>query len=87
MEILKYALICLLTITELVFLVLAIKSRKPLTVIFGNALLGIGAIIIINLTAKYSGCYIPVNLYSVSGAALLGLPAVAGLLIMNFLFI
>lgn len=52
-----------------------------------NSLLGIGTVIILNLTQKYTGIYIPINLYSVSAASIYGIPAVCGLLILKLIII
>ena len=87
MEIIKYILMGLIFVSLLIILVFSILSKKPITIVLLNALLGVGAIIAINTTSKYSGCYIPVNLYSVAFSSVYGLPPVAGLLFIKFLFI
>lgn len=87
MEILKWGLIAVIFVFEVALLVFSFKSRHPFRTLFLNALLGIGAIVIINLTEKYTHCHIPVNLFSVGFSSLFGLPSVAGLLLVKFLFI
>ena len=87
MDAMKYFMIVLCIITILMILFFAIKSRRFFKIIFLNAFLGIGAIILINLTKKYTGVYIPINYWTVSTGGIFGLPAVLGLLICNFIFI
>lgn len=52
-----------------------------------NSLLGVVFLTIINLTAKFSGFYIPVNEYSLLASATIGIPGTAALLIINLIFL
>ena len=74
-------------ISVLMILFFAIKSKKFLSSLFINAFLGIGAVVVINITSKYSGVSIPINEFSVLASGVLGVPAVFGLLILNLIFI
>ena len=87
MEIVKYIMFAILGLTVFLMLIFALKSRKFFKILFLNAALGIGAIILIDLTAKFSGVYIPVNYWTVGAGGVLGLPGVFGVLISNFIFI
>jgi len=87
MEIIKYILISVLILSELIIIYFAIKSKKFLRTLFLNAFLGIIAIIIINLTKKYSGVHIPMNYYTLGTGSILSIPGVIGILICNFIFI
>lgn len=82
---LKYAVLILLGITYLYILILSIKSRKPFRFLFLNALSGILIICIISLTKKFTGVIIPVNEYTIIGSTTLGIPAIIGFLILNFI--
>lgn len=86
MDFLKYGAIIVLAVTELIILILAIKTRKPFKCLFLNALCGILVIVLLNLTKKYTGVLIPVNEYTVIGSATLGIPAVIGFLVLNLIF-
>ena len=74
-----------LSICALVLLILHIKSHKLLKSIFLNAILGIAAIIVINLTQKFTGVFVPVNWWTVGGSCIFGLPCVCGILILQIL--
>lgn len=87
MEILKYVILSVLGLTLLFIFFFAIKSRKFFKTIFLNAILGILAVAVLNLTSGFSGVYIPLNYYSAGTSAVLGLPGVLGLLVANFIFI
>lgn len=87
MEIIKYLIISVVCLAVLIILFFALKSRKFFKIIFVNALFGIGAIGLINLTAKFSGVNIAVNYWTVGAGGVLGLPGVFGILISNFIFL
>lgn len=80
-------MLSMLGLTALILLIIALYSKSFFKTLFLNALSGIGILIVINLTAKSSGVYIPVNYYTVSCAGVLGLPGVFGLLIANLIFL
>ena len=85
MDFLKYAVYILLGITYFYILILSIKSRKPFRFLFLNALCGVCVILLINLTQKFTGVFIPINQYTVVGSSTLGIPAIIGFLILNFI--
>lgn len=87
MEFLKIFILSLLGLTALILIILALYSKSFFKTLFLNLLSGIGILIIINLTSKFSGVHIPVNYCTISCAGTLGLPGVFGLLIANFIFI
>ncbi len=85
MDFLKYAVLIILGITYIYILVLSIKSRKPFKFLFLNALSGVLIICLIRFTQKYSGVFLPINQYTIIGCSTLGIPAVIGFLILNFI--
>ena len=74
-----------LSLCALVLLVLHIKSHKFIKSIFLNALLGFAAIVVINLTQKYTGVFVPLNWWTVGGSGVLGLPCVCGVILLQVL--
>jgi len=74
-----------LSLCALVLLVLHIKSHKMIKSIFLNALLGFLAIILINITQKFTGVHIPVNWWTVGGSGVFGLPCVCGVILLQIL--
>ncbi len=87
MEYYKYFLICVLGLAALTIIIFSLKSGKPFRTLLFNAFISLCIMTIINLTEKYSGAYIPVNVFTVSGVAALGIPAICGFLILNVIFI
>lgn len=81
MKILGVLAIVWISICILVLLLLHIKSHKMIKSILINALLGFAAILIINLTQKYTGTYIPLNWWTVGGSGLFGLPCVCAIIL------
>lgn len=87
MKYLTFAAILLLAITELAVLINALKSRRPISTLLLNAFVGLSSMAIIDLTAKYTGVFIPINPYTVAGCSSLGIPAVLGFLLCKALFL
>ena len=85
MKILCCAAIAVLSVFALALLVFLLRSRRPLRSILLNAALGIGALIAINVTSRFTGVHIPINWYSVGGSGIFGLPAVLTLLILQLI--
>lgn len=86
MEILKYGGIAVLAVGALALLIFAAKSGKPFKTLLLNAFMGIAVMAVIDLTAKFTGVYIPVNQYTAAGSAVFGIPAVCGFLILPIIF-
>ncbi len=72
-----------LAIFALVILFFHIKTLKPVRSFLINALVGLGILFAVNLTAKYTGVGVGINIYSVSASAFFGVPAVIAMLIFN----
>lgn len=87
MKILLILTVGVLSISALTILLMALYSGKAVKRLLINALAGIGAMLIINLTKKYTGVNIPINAYSVVGATVFSVPAVIGLLILNLIIL
>ncbi len=86
MTVIKYVAAFILIIAFLIILGFSIYSKKPFSLLLINLLSGVVCLTVINLTNKYTGCYIPINQYSLISVSTLGLPAVAGLLILQIIF-
>lgn len=85
----KIYLICyisFLALSALVLLGLHIRTLKPVRSVFLHALLGLVALFAVNVTTRFTGVSVPVNLYSVIGSCVFGVPGVCGMLILNLLF-
>ncbi len=85
MRALAVTVIVFLILCSMVLLIFHIKSRRPIRSIFLNALLGIAAIALINITQKFTGVHIPLNWWTVGGSAVFGIPAVCGIVILQMI--
>ncbi|MBQ8203205.1 MAG: pro-sigmaK processing inhibitor BofA family protein [Clostridia bacterium] len=85
MQFLKIFAIIVLSVTALILLALYIKSRKPVKNLIVNAFSGIAVLVIINLSARFTGIHIPVNWWSVLTASGLGIPGVTGLILLQII--
>ena len=81
MEIIKTVLISVLSVFALGILFFYIKSRRPFKSAAINALIGLSAVAIVNLTWRFTGVHIPLNIYTVPSSAVFGIPAVCALII------
>lgn len=82
-----YIVYGILLITAVTILFFSMISRKFFKTIFLNAILGLITIVIINLSSKFTGVYIPLNYYTVLGGISLGIPSIIGFLILSIIFI
>lgn len=87
MQFLKISAWVILSVTAFMLLVFFIRSRKPVKSLILNAFSGISALILINLTTKFTGIHIPVNWWSVITASGLGIPGIIGLILAQVIFL
>ena len=76
-------LVVLLSVFTLAIVFFAIKSHRFFKTLLFNAFIGVCVLAIIDLTAKFTGMFIPINPYTVTGSAVFGLPAVAFFLVLQ----
>ena len=85
MKTLEITAIIWLCICGFILLVMHIKSHKMIKSIFLNAFSAIAAIAVINLTQKFTGVHIPLNLWTAAGSSVFGLPCVCGILLLQII--
>lgn len=83
---LKTIFIFVCVIYGFLYFIFAVGTNKPFKTILLYAFLGIAGLTAVNLTAKLSGVYIPVNPYTVGTSAALGLPGTVSLLLIKMIF-
>ncbi len=71
--------ICLVCIQVL------IRSKHPVKKTIFNILIGIFSLIAVNISSTFTGVFIPVSLLSLGVAAVLGLPGVTMILMLNMI--
>ncbi|MBQ3588285.1 MAG: pro-sigmaK processing inhibitor BofA family protein [Oscillospiraceae bacterium] len=62
------------------------RCRHPLLAAARSAVSGLSAMLLVNLTSAYTGCYIAVNTATVFVSTVLSLPGVLCLLIMKIIY-
>ena len=85
MKIFVAAVITVISLFASALLFLHIKSRRPVRSAVINALCGILALAAVNLTYRFTGVRIPVNVYTVPGVAVFGIPACAAMVIFQMI--
>ena len=86
MEFLKYSALVLIGVYGLAFLVVGIIGRKPIRFVLINVLSGVLALVVVNLTARFTGVHIAVNEWTVGAGSAFGVSGVCGLLILKLIF-
>jgi hypothetical protein len=79
----KIILICITCIYFLVYIILALRIRKPVRALLFTALCGILSMTAVNLSATLTGVYIPLNAYTAALVTSGGLPATVALILVR----
>ena len=79
----KIILITILSLYLFIYFILCVKTEKPFKTMAFFAFVGAAALLILNLTGKFTGINIPINLYTFSAGAMLSLPGVILVLLLN----
>lgn len=87
MKIFLISIAVMLSLSAFIILLLSFYSGKAIKRIVLNGIFGFLTLLIINLTSKFTGVYIPINWYSIVGIGVFSIPAVIGLLVLNVIFI
>ncbi|MBE6728249.1 MAG: hypothetical protein E7562_06360 [Ruminococcaceae bacterium] len=87
MQFFIYSYISVLVLFFVIKVLFALKGRRMILRLFLHAVLGLGVLILINLTSKFSGVYIPINGWSVGFTAAFGLPSVCAQLLIQIFFL
>ena len=86
MQFVKIFCIILLVIYAVILFVFAYKSGRFFKTLLTSALIGVLTMLIVNISARFTGVSLPVNLYTVLSSSCLGLPGVLGLLTIRLFF-
>lgn len=87
MEALKIFAIILLSIFAFIILIMLITDKKPLGKILVSIAVGPVILLIIKLTAVFTGISIPINYFTLIGSLVFGIPAIISFLILKIIFI
>lgn len=84
---LQIVFISLAVIYGFIYLILAAKTGRPFKTILFFSAAGVLGLVLVNVTARYSGIYLPVNAYTVGTGTVLGLPGTVSLLLLRMIFL
>ena len=87
MNVITGIIIAVLSVFALIIMFFHIKSRRPLRSAAINAFLGLAALAAVNLTTRFTGVRIPINIYTLPGAAIFGIPACAAFIALDMLLL
>jgi hypothetical protein len=86
MEVFKIVCISLFVIYLIAIIVLAMREKRPVVTLLVFAGIGIGLLLVINLTSKFTGVYLPINSYTVGASAAGGAAGIIALLLLRVIF-
>ena len=70
----------------IIYIFLLFKTKKFFKNLLLNAIIGIGVLFLLMFLKNITGIYIPINKYTFTSAAVGGIPAISGILILNVFF-
>lgn len=79
-------IICICTALSLIIIQLIMRSKHPLRSAFFGLLPGIAALICVNLLQGFTSVSVPISPLTLSVSAVLGIPGVTALLIIQRIF-
>ena len=71
---------------KLIILIISLKSKRAFKMLLLNACLGLIVFGVIYFTRQYTGVNLNLNEFTFLGSAFLGIPAIIGFLLLNFMF-
>lgn len=82
---LQIGCLAVLIVTVIAVFAAVVKSDKPLRRLFGTGVQGLGAIALVNVTAGLTGVSVGFSWLTAGCGALLGVPGVIGLVLMQII--
>lgn len=83
MNTLKIVLITVIIAFYIIIMFFSVLNGKALKTLFFNAFLGVTLLFILNLTSVFTKINVPINVYTVSGGGMFGIPMVICFAILN----
>ena len=79
----RFLLICVIVFLTLFFIQVIVRARNPIKKILVSMIKGIATLVVVNILGIFTGVTLPVSLLSLLIAAVVGIPGVTAMLILN----
>lgn len=79
----RFLLICVIVFLTLFFIQVIVRARNPIKKMLVSMIKGIATLVVVNILGIFTGVTLPVSLLSLSIAAVVGIPGVTAMLILN----
>ncbi len=79
----RFLLICVIVFLTLFFIQVIVRARNPIKKMLVSMIKGIATLVVVNILGIFTGVTLPVSLLSLSIAAVVGIPGVTTMLILN----
>ncbi|MEG1887165.1 MAG: pro-sigmaK processing inhibitor BofA family protein [Oscillospiraceae bacterium] len=86
MQIIKIAIMILMAGYLICLLIFAIRTKRPVSALVISAVVGIAALIMVNLTSEFTGFHIAVNPWTVGTSVAFSLMGVLSLVLVRLFF-
>ena len=83
MEAIKTIGIAIGCLSVFIILLIAFLSKKFIKTLFLNAIMGILSVILISITGKFTGIYLPINQWTIGFSGVFGVMATIGMIVFN----
>ena len=79
----RFLLICVIVFLTLFFIQVIVRARNPIKKMLVSMIKGIATLVVVNILGIFTGVTLPVSLLSLLIAAVVGIPGVTAMLILN----
>lgn len=86
MQIFQTVMLIAVIIYAILLLIFALKTKKPLKTLMLSALLGLAALLCVNLTSGLTGVVLNINGWTLATSAAAGIPGVLAMLTLRILW-
>ena len=79
----RFLLICVIVFLTLFFIQVIVRAKNPIKKMLVSMIKGIATLVAVNILGIFTGVTLPISLLSLSIAAVVGIPGVTAMLILN----
>lgn len=79
----RFLLICVIVFLLLFFIQVIVRAKNPIKKMLISMIKGIATLVAVNILGTFTGVTLPISLLSLAIAAVVGIPGVTAMLILN----
>lgn len=86
LQYIKISFIILLSVYLLFLFYFSFKTKKTIKTLALSMFSGVIAFFVVNILSRFTGIYLPLNVYNLLSSSVFGIPGVLGLLLLRIFF-